>query len=92
LSKSGRRRVLWKSQSAAQIEEIRRSSERAADAIAGFEEVVARIPELGMAVAGRKGFYSRPFHTDKGSYLVVYTFNAREVDCIAIRPVPSTAY
>jgi hypothetical protein len=60
--------------------------------VAGFERAVARIPEMGMGVPGRPGFYSRPFHTDSGSFLVIYSFDDRQVVCIAIRSVPSAAY
>lgn len=92
MSKSGPRRVVWGPRSAQDIEKIRRSSERAKDAITGFERVVARIPEMGMAVPGRPEFFSRPFHTGDGSFLVIYTFDDRQVVCLAVRPVPSTAY
>jgi hypothetical protein len=53
---------------------------------------VVRIPELGMSVPRKPGFFSRPFHTDHGSFLVIYTFNDEEVFCIAAQPVPASAY
>jgi hypothetical protein len=92
LSKSGQRKLFWAPRTAQEIERIRRSSERAAEAIAGFERVVTRMPEMGMAVPGKSGFRSRPFHTGKGSFLVVYTFDDHQVVCVAVRPVPSSAY
>jgi hypothetical protein len=92
LSKGGQRKLVWSPRSAQEIETIRRSSERAAEAIFGFERVVVRIPEMGMAVPRKPGFFSRPFHTDRGSFLVTYTFNDEEVFCIAVQPVPASAY
>lgn len=92
MSKSGARKLVWGPQAAPDIEKLRRSSERATEAIAGFERVVTRIPEMGMAVPGRPGFYSRPFHTDRGSFLVIYTFDDNQVVCVKIRSVPSAAY
>ena len=74
------------------IEKIRQSSERAREAIAGMERVVTRIPEQGMAVPGRRGFRSFPFHTDSASYLVIYSFNDREVVLIAVRQVRSGVF
>jgi hypothetical protein len=72
------------------IERIRHGSERAAEAVAAFERVITKIPEQGMAVpGGRPGIRSFPFHTDHGSYLVLYTFDARKVVCLAVRPVRS---
>jgi len=65
---------------------------RAAEAWNGFAHAVARIPEMGMAVPGKPGFYSRPFHTDGGSFLVLYTFDTEKVVCLALRAVPSSAY
>jgi hypothetical protein len=92
LSKSGRRRLVWGPRTAQEIERLRRASERASEAITGFERVVTRIPEMGMAVPGQPGFYSRPFHTDRGSFLVIYSFDDHQVVCITLRSVPSTAY
>lgn len=71
------------------IEGIRQRSARAAEAVAAFERVITKIPEQGMAVPGRPGTRSFPFHTDHGSYLVLYTFDARKVVCHAVRPVRS---
>jgi hypothetical protein len=89
LGNSGRRRLVKGTKYRSDIERIRQSSERAAEIIAAFELVVVRIPEHGMAVPGKPGFYSRPFHTDEGSYLVIYTFDDDQVTCSAIRSVPS---
>ena len=86
---SARRKLVKAPKYRNEIEKIRQSSKNAAEIIAAFELVVARIPEQGMAVPGKPGFYSRPFHTDQGSYLVIYTFNDDQVVCSAVRPVPS---
>lgn len=72
------------------IEKIRRGSERAAEAVAAFERLITKIAEQGMAApGGRSGVRAFPFHTDHGSYLVLYTFDARKVVCHAVRPVRS---
>ena len=89
MGNSGQRRLVKGPRYRSDIERIRQSSERAAEAVAAFELVVVRIPELGMAVPGKQGYYSRPFHTDKGSYLVIYAFDDDQVICSAVRPVPS---
>jgi ParE toxin of type II toxin-antitoxin system, parDE len=88
-SDSRRRRLVRQPAFTRDIEKIQRSSERAHEAVAGMERVVARIPEQGMAVPGRPGFRSFPFHTDSAAYLVIYTFNDREVVLIAVRQVRS---
>jgi hypothetical protein len=92
LGNSERRKLVWSPRSSLEIEQIRRSSERAADAVSGFERVVVRIPEMGMAVPHKPGYFSRPFHTGRGSFLVIYTFDDDKVLCITVRPVPSSAY
>jgi hypothetical protein len=89
---SRRRRLVRNPAFARDIDKIRQGSERAAEAVAAFEGIVVRIPEQGMAVPGSPGARSFPFHTDQGSYLVIYTFNAREVVCLAVRPVRSRAF
>lgn len=89
---SRRRRLVRQPAFARDIQKIQQGSERAAEAVAAFERVVAQIPEQGMAVPGRPGVRSFPFHTDEGSYLVLYTFNDREVVCIALRPVRSGVF
>jgi nicotinamide riboside kinase len=45
----------------------------------GFTYAVARLPETGMAVPGRPGFFSRPLHTEEGSFLVIYSFDDKKV-------------
>jgi len=45
-----------------------------------------------MAVRGKPGFHSRPFHTDLGSYLVLYTFDESTVTCIAVREIPPSTF
>lgn len=59
------------------------------EALAGFEHVLARIPEMGMAVPGQPSGRSRPFHSPDGSFLVIYTYDREKVVCVSIRPVPS---
>ena len=86
------RRLVRQPAFARDIEKIRQGSARAAEAVAACERLIAQIPEQGMAVPGRSGWRSFPFHTDLGSYLVVYTFNNREVVCVAVRPVRSGAF
>lgn len=87
-----RRRLVRNPAFAHDIDKIRQGSERAAEAVAAFEQIVVQIPEQGMAVPGSPGARSFPFHTDRGSYLVIYTFNTREVVCLAVRPVRSGAF
>lgn len=65
------------------------TSTRAAEALAGLERVIERMPELGMAVTGQPDFYCRPFHTEEGSFLVIYTFDEEKVVCLSLRRVPS---
>ena len=90
---SGRkRRVVRKPACEEVFRKILRADDRAAEAIAGFEMAVSRIPEHGMAVRGLPGVYSRPFHTDRASYLVLYTFDESTVTCIAAREVPRSTF
>jgi hypothetical protein len=75
------------------LNEARSSAgDRLDEALTGFEHVVARIPESGMAVPGRSGFRSRPFHSSEGSYLVVYTYDREKVVFLSIRRVPSGSF
>lgn len=67
-------------------------SARIDEALVGFEHVLARIPEMGMAVPGQPAARSRPFHTPDGSFLVVYTFDREKVVCLTIRRVPSGSF
>jgi hypothetical protein len=90
---SGRkRRVVRKPACEEVFRKILTTDRRAAEAIAGFEMAVSRIPEHGMAVRGAPDVYSRPFHTDRGSYLVLYSFDDSTVTCIAVREVPSSTF
>ncbi len=45
-----------------------------------------------MAVRGQPDFFSRPFHTDRGSFLVIYRFDDEAVVLLAIRPIPASSY
>ena len=76
------------------LEEVRSPSadSRFEEALEGFEHVVARIPEMGMAVPGQPGCRSRPFHTSHGSFLVIYTYDREKVVCLDVRRVPSSTF
>jgi hypothetical protein len=86
------RKVVLAPRFEAELKPILAGVPRAEEAWAGFRHAIARIPEMGMAVPGRPGFYSRPIHTERGSYLIVYTFDDRKVVCVALRAVPSSAF
>ena len=72
-----------------ELRQILETVPRAEEAIEGLELVIARIPELGMAVAGQPSWCARPVHTPEGSFLVVYSYTATAVVCRGIRRVPS---
>lgn len=65
---------------------------RVDEALTGFEHILARIPEMGMAVPGQPTARSRPFHTPEGSFLVIYTYNREQVVLLTIRRVPSGSF
>lgn len=67
-------------------------SARIDEALAGFEHVLARIPEMGMAVPGQPTARSRPFHTPEGSFLVIYTYDREKVVLLTLRRVPSSRF
>jgi len=73
----------------AELRRLRAEVRRVDEAFAGLEQVIARVPDQGMAVAGRPGWCARPVHTEDGSFLVVYSFDDREVVCRGIRRVPA---
>lgn len=91
---SGRqpRRVVRLPAYEAELRRLRVEVRRADEAFAGLEQVIARVPELGMAVPGHPGWCARPVHTDDGSFLVVYSFDERDVVCRGIRRVPSSTF
>jgi hypothetical protein len=62
------------------------------EALTGFEHVLARIPEMGMAVPGQPTARSRPFHTQEGSFLVIYTYDREKVVLLTLRRVPSSRF
>lgn len=62
--------------------------QRGDDALEGFEEVVSRIPEQGMAAPGMPDCCARPLHTTAGSFLIVYSFSDEEVYLLSLRSVP----
>lgn len=72
--------------------EVLAGDPRRADALEGFEHVVSRNPELGMAVAGQDGCYGRPIHTGTASYLIVDTVVEEAVCLLSIRKVPSGTF
>lgn len=65
---------------------------RGEEALEGFEEVVARVPELGMTAPGASNASCRPLHTESGSFLIVYLYDDAEVVLLSIRPVPSGVF
>ncbi len=92
MSEKKPRRVVLQPRFEAELKPILGEDPRAEEAWRGFSHAVARIPEMGMAVRGRSGFYSRPFHTEQGSYVVLYTYDSKTVTCVTLRAVPSSAY
>lgn len=76
----------------AELRRLRETVARAEEAFAGLEQVIARVPDQGMAVPGRPGWCARPVHMESGSFLVVYSFDEREVVCRGIRRVPSGVF
>ena len=67
-------------------------SARLDEALVGFEHVLARIPEMGMAVPGQPTARSRPFHTPEGSFLVIYSYDRLKVVLLTLRRVPSSRF
>jgi len=82
------RKLVRKQEYQQAVERIRRETARGAEAVEGFEEVIRRSPELGMSLPGRTKFFGRPFRTEAGSYLGIYTFDDEKVVCFAVRTVP----
>jgi hypothetical protein len=74
------------------IERIRRETARGPEAVEGFEEVIRRSPEFGMSLPGRAKYFGRPFRTEAGSYLGVYTYDDEKVICLAVRKVPTGTF
>lgn len=72
--------------------EIRDEEPRGIEAIDGFLRFVQRAPLDGFAVPRMPGVLSRPFHTGRGSYLVIYRVDGDLVTCLGVRRVPSSAY
>lgn len=62
------------------------------EALTGVEHILARIPEMGMAVPGQSTARSRPFHTPEGSFLVIYTYDRKKVVLLTLRRVPSSSF
>jgi len=58
----------------------------------GVAFAIARNPGLGFTVPGLPEASGLPFHTERGSYLAIYVFDAEVVRFIAIRKVPSGPY
>lgn len=67
---------------------------RAEEALKGFEQVIARRPEMGNSVRGAPAeFACFPFHVpENGSYLGVYRFDDEVVELLSLRELPSTSY
>lgn len=68
---------------------LARKEVRADEALTGFEEITARIPDRGMPVRGQPSFVGCPVHLDEASYMVLYTYDAETVTLIAVRRIPS---
>lgn len=45
-----------------------------------------------MSLPGRTRYFGRPFRTEAGSYLGIYTFDNEKVVCLAVRKVPSGTF
>lgn len=86
------RKVVLAPRFEAELKPVLADDPKAEEAWRGFCHAVVRIPEMGMAVPGRSGFYSRPVHTERGSYLILYTFDDKKVVCVGLRAIPSTAF
>lgn len=74
------------------VERIQREAARGAEAVEGFEEVIRRSPELGMSLPGRTKYFGRPFRTETGAYLGIYTYDSEKVVCLAVRTVPAGTF
>lgn len=86
----------WRVKLEPQVEEafrkIRSEESRGIDAIDGFLRFVQRAPLDGFVVPRMPGVLSRPFHTGRASYLVIYEVEGDLVTCLGIRQVPRSAY
>jgi hypothetical protein len=87
-----RRRIVRRPDCARWFEQIEENDSRGRDAIAGFERVVSRHPEFGNPFPSSPTYRCLPFHTDDGSYLVIYTYDDETVVCLGVRRVPRSAY
>lgn len=86
------RKLVRKPEYQREVDRIRREDPRGAEAVEGFEEIVLRSPQLGMAVPGRAKYYGRPFRTETSSYLGIYTYDAAKVVFLAVRKVPAGTF
>lgn len=86
------RRVVLQPRFKAELDSILAKVPRAADAWSGFAYAVARMAEMGMAVPGKPGFCSRPFHVEGASFLVIYKFDNEKVVCVSLRAIPSSVF
>lgn len=83
------RRIVREPRFERDLQQVFAADARAAEAWADFERVLARMAEQGMAVPGRPGFRSWPFHTGGGSYLIIYSLTKEKIVCLTLRPVRS---
>ena len=86
------REVVQTARLEAELKKVVAETPSAGEAFRGFRHVVARRPELGMAVRGRPEFYQLPFHSSGRSFTIVYTFDDDRVSLVALREVPSTVF
>jgi hypothetical protein len=86
------RRVVVAPRLAGELERVLEGVPRGEEAFRGFQHVVGRRPEQGLAVRGRPDYFQRPFHAGERSFTVIYTFDEEKVVLLAIREVPSSIF
>ena len=89
MSGGARRRTLRTRRFKHELADLFRNVDRGKEALSGFEDVVSRLPEQGMAAPGHPDCCVRPLHTDAGAFLIVYVFTAETVTLLSIRRIPS---
>lgn len=66
---------------------------RAEEALRGFSHVVARSPQLGMAVRGHPSYLQRPIHLPEDrSFTILYTYDESSVTLLGLKEVPSRTF
>lgn len=92
MNEARRRKIVREPRFERELKKVLAATPRADEAFRGFEAVVARRPEMGMTAPGRPRCSCVPVHTESKFFLVVYTYDARKVVCLAVREVPSGPY